>query len=88
VGLKLIGTGSVHDSGAEMVVGREHAVVANEMTARWWDQGRQAAEEVDRRERELGATVAQRTFEGERDLSGWIEREPSVGDRRSRAITA
>jgi hypothetical protein len=36
----LIGSGSVHDRGAEMVVGREHAVVASKMTARWWDQGR------------------------------------------------
>jgi hypothetical protein len=32
----LIGSGSVHDRGAEMVVGREHAVVASKMTARWW----------------------------------------------------
>jgi len=31
------------------------------MLARWWDQGRQAAEEIDRRERDLGATVAQGT---------------------------
>ena len=52
--MRLIGSDSVHDRGAEMVMGREHAVVA----ARWWDQGRQAAEEIDRRERELGATVA------------------------------
>ena len=87
-GMGLIGSGSVHDRGAEMVMGREHAVVAREMTARWWDQGRQAAEEIDRRERELAATVPQRTFEGEGDPTGWIEREPSVGDRGSRAITA
>jgi hypothetical protein len=57
------------------------------MTARRWDQGRQAAEEIDRRERELGATIAQGTFEGEGDLPGWIEGESSVGDRGSRAIT-
>jgi hypothetical protein len=58
----VIGSCSVHDSGAEMVVGREHAVVSGEMTARWWDQGRQAAEEIDWCEREFGATVAQGTL--------------------------
>jgi hypothetical protein len=41
--LRLTGTGSAHDGGAEMVVRREHAVVASEMTARWRNQGRQAA---------------------------------------------
>ena len=87
-GVSLIGSGSVHDRGAEMVMGREHAVVASEMTARWWDQVAQAAGEIDRRERELGATVAQGTLEGEDDPTGWIEREPSVGDRGARAITA
>jgi hypothetical protein len=71
-----------------MVVGRKHAVVASEMTAQWWDQGRQAAEEIDRRERELGATVAQGTLEGEDDPPGWIEGESSVGDRGVCAITA
>ncbi len=30
----VIDSGSMHDSGAEMVVGPEHAVVASEMTAR------------------------------------------------------
>ena len=87
-GMGLIGSGSVHDRGAEMVVGREHAMVTSEMTARRWDQGRQAAEEIDRRERELGATIAQGTFEGEDDPPGWIEGESSVGGRGSRAITA
>jgi hypothetical protein len=86
--MRLPGSGGVHNGGAEMVMGREHAVVASEMTARWWDQGCQAAEEIDRRERELGATVAQGALEGEGDPTGWIEREPSVGDRGSRALTA
>jgi hypothetical protein len=70
------------------VVGREHAVIASEMRPRWRTQGREPTQKLDRRERELGATVSQGTLEGHHHPSGWIAREPRVGDRRAGAVAA
>ena len=67
-------------------MGRKDAMKPGEMGARWWNEGREATQEIDRLERELGSPVAQGTLEREHDPSARIEREPRVGDRRSRAI--
>src|SRR4249919_829718 len=63
----LLGTGRRRNSRAKMVVGREDTMIAGEMTARWWNERRKTMQEVDRRERERGATVAQGTLEGDDD---------------------
>jgi hypothetical protein len=72
-GVGLIGTGRGHDGRAEMVVGREDTMIAGKMTARWRDESCEATQEIDRRERELGATVAQGTLEGDDDAPRRIE---------------
>jgi hypothetical protein len=72
-GVGPIGTGRGHDGRAEMVIGREDTMIAGEMTARWRDERREATQEIERRERELGATVAQRTLEGDDDAPRRIE---------------
>jgi hypothetical protein len=48
-----------------MMIGREDTMIAGEMTARWRDERREAMQEIERRERELGPPVAQRTLDGE-----------------------
>jgi hypothetical protein len=67
-GTGLIGSGSVHDSGAEVVMGREYAMIASEMTARWRNQGRQAAEEIDRCECEFGRVLPAKVREDTRHV--------------------
>jgi hypothetical protein len=59
----LIGSGCGDDRRAEMVVGREDTMIAGQMTARWRDQGGEATQEVQRRERDRGAAVPQGTLQ-------------------------
>jgi len=56
-----------------MVVGREDTMIAGEMTARWRNERRKTTQEIDRRKRERGATVAQGTLEGDDDAPRRIE---------------
>jgi hypothetical protein len=48
-----------NDGGAEIVVGPEYTVVTREVRSRWRDQRRELSQKLDRRERELGSTIAQ-----------------------------
>ena len=79
------------DGGAERVVGGEHAVIAGEVRPRRRDrrdQGREATQELEGREHELGAPVAQRTLEGDPDPAGGVARQPGAGDRRAGTVAA
>src|SRR5437016_2355431 len=56
-----------HDLLASSCVGREDAVEANQMVAKWWDQRGELAEELRRGEEQLSAPVGDRALEAVAD---------------------
>ena len=69
-----------HDGLAMLAIRREHAVEPGEVQSRTRDQRRQAGDEVERVEDDVGGAVAKRLLEPIDDLSPIIGREPLVGD--------
>ena len=69
-----------HDGLAMLAIRREHAVEPGQVQSRTRDQRRQAGDEVEWVEDDVGGAVAKRLLEPMDDLSSLIGREPLVGD--------
>ena len=69
-----------HDGLAMLAIRREHAVEPGEVQSRTRDQRRQAGDEVEWVEDDVGGAVAKRLLEPMDDLSPIVGREPLVGD--------
>ena len=70
-----------HDGSAKMMVRPKHAVIAGEMAVRRRNEGREATQKIDGRERQLGSPVAQGAPERNDDATCRIERDLSIGER-------
>ena len=77
-----------NDRRAQLGVGREHAMEANQMQPRRRDECGQALHELQRRHHDMGGPVAVGTLELQHDLARAIALEPSVGNRRAGDIAA
>ena len=69
-----------HDGLAMLAIRREHAVEPGQVQSRTRDQRREAGDEVEWVEDDVGGAVAKRLLEPMDDLSPIIGREPLVGD--------
>ena len=69
-----------HDGLTMLAIRREHAVEPGQVQSRTRDQRRQAGDEVEWVEDDVGGAVAKRLLEPIDDLSSLIGREPLVGD--------
>ena len=77
----IFGTVQVGDDAAAVLAVRgEHAVVSGEMGAGAWDEGREAGNEVDGVEHDMGGAVPEGVLESIHDLGAVIDREAFVGD--------
>ena len=79
---------SWNDFTAQLRVGRQHAVEANQMETRARHQGRQTLHELQRLHDDMGGAVFVRTLQLQYDLAGAIALEPFVGDGRPGDIAA
>jgi hypothetical protein len=71
------------DRRAQLGVGREHTMEANQMQPRARDPCGQALHELQRRHHDMGGAVTVGTLELQHDLTGWIALEPFVGNGRT-----
>jgi len=77
-----------NDRSAQLGVGREHAVEANQMQPRRRDECGQPLHELQRRHHDLRGPVTVGTLELQHDLARAIALEPFVGDGRAGDIAA
>ena len=77
-----------NDRRAQLGVGREHAMEANQMQPRTRDQCGQPLHELQRRHHDMGGAVAVGALELQHDLARWIALEPFVGNGRAGDIAA
>ena len=74
------------DASAELRVGGEHPVIPGLVLAGRWDQRREAAQERDRREHQLGLPGEPRPAQAVGDLARRGQAQAAVRERRPRAI--
>ena len=77
-----------NDLGTQRRVGCEHAMEANEMEPRTWDERGQALQEFQRAHHQMGGAIAGRGFELQHDLAGWGAAQAFVPQGRARNVAA